>query len=57
VIQYQVLTTSGLSAAGPQSRSIFAVCFVAKKFSHVAMAKFKQLLTENLIRTTVGDRE
>jgi hypothetical protein len=29
--QYQILTTFSLSAAGPQSRNIFAVCFFGEK--------------------------
>jgi hypothetical protein len=52
VIQCQILTTSGLSAAGLQSCNIFMVHFLrCKKFHRAAMAKFKQLFIEDLIRT------
>jgi hypothetical protein len=53
-IQYQILTTFGLSAVNLES-CIFAVCFLAKKSRHVAMANLKQLLIEDLLRS--GDRE
>jgi hypothetical protein len=33
VIQYQVLTTFGFSAAGPQSRKMFSVHFFSEKNS------------------------
>jgi hypothetical protein len=50
-LQKQILATSGLSPAGPQSRNIFAAGLLAKKFRHIATVEFKQLLIENLLRT------
>jgi hypothetical protein len=48
VIQYQILKTSAFSAAGSQSRNIFAVRFFSEK---TAMPKFKQFLSEDLLGT------
>ncbi len=50
------MTTSHLYVA-PKVATFSQLVFLEKKFRHATVAKFKQFLIENLIRTTVGDRE
>ncbi len=49
MIQFQILITSGLSAAGSRSRNILGARFFEENFCHAIMAKFNYFLFKSQV--------